>query len=772
MSLDMSEDHWFWVGKGIPDEKRDRRRVFYKSVGLKHPDGRKRQFKVGDTVNMAGDEAIWVAQIIELFQVNAHDPELRHILRTDSLKNESKHHYELKRCTLRWFYNPSDMDWTTLKNCRWPKRLNDEIWFSDHIEKPGYNSVQVIDGRAWLFDNMLEKNEFLANVPEEYDEERDIIRIVRGFVDSKLEDLPARLLFDDELKWLQANPSDDPKLYYNSKRRFENITPSPSKRKRRNHLHSSLREPVNVAEDEFDPVDIKRKNDKRKHRSPHTNQGVQEVSKVRRAVRKRKIMIDDDDESLAKQDNDEESDDVPLSQLRPTRPESKPSDHQASIDLLNDEVRDLVESLNASAFADDAPRPSSRPSEKLDTETPKNAEEDEITPDPAAIKPERKSLARPRAKHVVSSKSKKSASKPSTSTKASDAIIIIDSDDEERAPKAQPQPTSPKLHRVHLGAANRAYRGGRHGKPSMRNRSSFMPTSRERTGISFKKQQKNASRDDSKKTPSVVSIDTASKGRLLPKQRESLVSGVHGQSSPKEDVRMKDSRSISPAMKNGTAGDSDDVSPLNDSSIGVEGRGARQLSGKRLSGDDSGQHQNDAQRRALGAVGKKPKALALPPDLVQPVGNFTETKKGGVGTLTIDGKYENRAQGKPGAKKMGSENVIDVNDSDTEPDDRGLQDEGSSAVKLTQAQRKLAEDVYRIHGCMTDVDKTFVCEKLEWLIDDIVLFHEGRKGSLNAEEYARVLKDQLLEKRQREIGTLGDAPAFKSHPHPRARERD
>eukprot|EP00178_Gracilaria_changii_P024293 TRINITY_DN731_c0_g1_i2.p2 TRINITY_DN731_c0_g1~~TRINITY_DN731_c0_g1_i2.p2 ORF type:complete len:777 (-),score=133.33 TRINITY_DN731_c0_g1_i2:19980-22310(-) len=766
MSSDIVEDHWFWDGKGTPDGKQDRRREFHKSIALKYgEDGTTRRYKVGDTVNMAGGDDTWVAQIIDLFQVNAHDPELRQILRTDSLKNESKHHYELKRCTLRWFYNFSDMDPHSLRTAKWPKILEDEIWFSDHIEKPGYNSVQVIDGRAWLFDNMREKNEFLTNPPEDYDEERDIIRIVRGFVDSTRDHLPVRLLVDGELEWLQANPSQEKDLFHLSKSRFEQRSDSPSKRKRPKHKRTTIREPVNVDEDEFDPADTKLKNQKkRKHPDLHPKE-LQEVTPPRRAIRRRKVVIDEDEESSVQDQENDPSDNIPLSQLK----SSKPRTPSTNIALLNDEVRDLVASLNASAFGDDVddmPVPSARRSAQptaIASQPYVPIDEDEITPAPPKPNHEQNSsVQKGKAKPAIAPGLQKQKPKPSISRdNANNEIIIIDSDDEEPPQKPQLQPRSPKLKRIHPAAANRAYRGGRHGKPSARNRPSFMPTTRERSGASSGKQS-DTNLDKSRHGAVGSAADTASQAKRFLKPNDSVDAKKGAPTRTYEeknvDIRDRDSHNFSAAERNSSFDDGDEIRPVRDSKVSTDGRGT-----KRTAGDDIDRHPNTIKRRALGSPGRK----AIIPDSSSgktqaPAGHSADALMEDVEMSPTGLASGNVVRGRPEARNSTAENVIDVNDSDTDPDDRALQEEGHSILNVTQSQRELAENVNRICERMNAKDKNFLSNQLEWLIDEIILFHDGQKGSLNAEEYERVLRDQLVQKRQREIGSLSEIPVFES----------
>lgn len=724
--------------------KRDRKRIYYKSISVQNVrDNQIREYKVGDTVNMAGGEERWVAQIIDLFQVTPRDPELRQLLRTDSVKNESKHHYELKRCTLRWFYNLSDMDHNTMKKAKWPKSLEGEVWFSDHVEEDGSNSVQVIDGRAWIFATESERTKFLKDPPSDYNENRDKIRIVRGYVDSTRDHLPLRHLAPGELRWLLDNPSPDKNLYENSKLRFAARTksPSPTKKRKPKPRHTTIREPVNVDEDEFEPEESKPSRDREHKKAVRSQHHVAPLRK--RPPRRMKITVDDDEETASNDRDDESRDDIPLSML-------KPHGQDEDIDQVNDEVRDLVHKLNASAFADEeTPIPTSEifnhsdepvVAEPVPTVPPED--EDQITPAP---------VSRLKKRRAVSEKPKPPASKL-----MQNEVIVLDSDDEEPFKTTVPL-QKPKLQRFHTGAANRAYRGGRHGRPSAKNRSSFMPTSKDQASHLSRKKSDTLQTDKKQNfIPAIPDLRTkeASKTKDPMKVDRGSKFGIKDRR-----VSTNDHRSTVAASRNNVVTLDDNEGLVLDQSVGKD---ASSRGTKRTTNLDDARHRLSPKRRALSSSGAKPKPLRL----------RTTEDHAGIEDVEMqevvlpspksprDSAVRDRVQSQ---KQDVGGNAIKPK-SDPDVDDAEIQKESRKALHAMKGHKKALDNIHRIYDDMNDIDQEFIWENLEWLIEESLRFHKGEKGSVNLEEYERILRDRLLAKRKEEIGSLSELPVFKSDP--------
>lgn len=204
---------WEWNWMGEASENRGgpgaSMRTYYQavqaSIGRK-----KRTYRIGDTVCVRAEEKeTWVAQIVNLFEVSREDAQLSSVLGP----SREGVHYDLMRCTMRWFYNYTDLNEDTYRACAVPEWIRGEVYFSDHVEQGGYNDVTVISGRAWLFSSEEKMNAFLYNPNEEYDAEIDKARIVRSFVNS--EELPEymRELEEGELEFLLKNPSMEENLF-------------------------------------------------------------------------------------------------------------------------------------------------------------------------------------------------------------------------------------------------------------------------------------------------------------------------------------------------------------------------------------------------------------------------------------------------------------------------------------------------------------------------------------------------------------------------------
>lgn len=339
-------DEWQWSWED-PGEERHLGRVFHKAVKAYRPyDGVKRIYRLGDTVVMKGEnEDTWIAQIVELFQVKEDDEELREVLQIDLRKINSTHHYELIRVTLRWFYNPSDMNMHTLRSSSCPNHIKNEIYFSDHVEKEGYNDITVIEGRAWLARDKREREDILQNPPKGFLRGMDQVRIVRCFVNSQSPELAVRELDTGELRYLLGHPTADKDLFETSRQRMRGLVNSngtvlqpPSKGtgvKQSRRRRRTIREPIDVEDDEFDPHDRSARADKPEPKiDGNLSSAKSSVKrKERRSFRKKHV---------AKEDNDGVT----------ALPESD-SVRMQSLKQANEEVLDMVASLNQSALPGD-----------------------------------------------------------------------------------------------------------------------------------------------------------------------------------------------------------------------------------------------------------------------------------------------------------------------------------------------------------------------------------------------------------------------------------
>lgn len=207
---------WNWISDGSP--KRPKRyRTHYEAVEASR-NGTRRVYKVGDTVFMGGEEnETWVAQIVDLFQASPDDSVLATVL---SPGGATGPRYDLMRCTLRWFYNYPDLNKDTYRESGVSPWIRDEVFFSDHVEKGGFNDVTVIKGRVWVFKSKEEMQRFLKEPEERYDAELDQTRVVRSFVDSNSTSLHMRELAEGELDFLLKTPTTDKNLYDTAQKRM------------------------------------------------------------------------------------------------------------------------------------------------------------------------------------------------------------------------------------------------------------------------------------------------------------------------------------------------------------------------------------------------------------------------------------------------------------------------------------------------------------------------------------------------------------------------
>lgn len=349
MAVIIEEDwEWSWIGEGRPDSRPNRGRLYFDKIrGVHSGEELDRVYKIGDVVVMNGEQNDrWFAQIIELFQVLENDNELREILHMDSRRNAGSAHYELMRCTLRWFYNVGDVTKDALRRSRIPKPIENEVYFSDHVEKDGYNDVTVIEGLAFAVGSTAALEQFLREPPSRFVDSFDHVCIVRCFINSSIEEPVLRNLDKGELNFLLQNPLPDKDLYSKARQRMMGkgrkapVMKSLSKKRKRH-----TRPVINFDNgDDFDPEDFRPNRGKSEQRLPKG--GSSRDSKGGSRDRRRKHVVSDEDEDAITPAHDpsDKDDDAGPKDLSKRQAEN--------LNAANDEVMDLVSELNASASVD------------------------------------------------------------------------------------------------------------------------------------------------------------------------------------------------------------------------------------------------------------------------------------------------------------------------------------------------------------------------------------------------------------------------------------
>lgn len=226
------ERQWRWKWAGLP-WKRSEGLDYYDAVVQIDPTNRiaSRTFRRGDPVCVNGDggndkSVLWVAQILDFIQVN--DDAMLADVELESEVDPRQQKYTRMRCTLRWFYSENDADLDSLTKAGLPEPIDKEFYFTDDIEVPGFNDVQVIVGRAWLVHNQNERMRFMENPDPMYADACDSVCVVRGYVSSQLE--LTRKLCSGELRRLLERTSGD-QMFLSS---FEEMTGHPFGTPRRN----------------------------------------------------------------------------------------------------------------------------------------------------------------------------------------------------------------------------------------------------------------------------------------------------------------------------------------------------------------------------------------------------------------------------------------------------------------------------------------------------------------------------------------------------------
>lgn len=184
---------------------------------------------------MRGDEnETWVAHLLELFQVHEDDEVLVDALGANHSIDSSKKTLFM-RCTLRWFYGISDMNPDSIASSSLRKTLPEEVYFTDDIERDGFNDVQVIEGIAWLFPSPERLNHFQKSPSHLYNPRYDLLQIVRAFVNNSHPNKPIRKLKKQELDYLLKNPTKDKEMFakaYTIMTGLKLSTNNPSKKRK------------------------------------------------------------------------------------------------------------------------------------------------------------------------------------------------------------------------------------------------------------------------------------------------------------------------------------------------------------------------------------------------------------------------------------------------------------------------------------------------------------------------------------------------------------
>lgn len=334
------------MGEGRPAPKL-RGRVYYDRLrGYHSGEDLERVYKVGDVVVMNGEHnERWFAQIVEFFQVHENDSELREILHMDSRRIAGTEHYELMRCTLRWFYNVGDVDKQSFRRSRIPKPESNEIYFSDHVEKDGYNDVTIIEGLAFLVGSSVARKDFLREPPQRYSEDFDHVCIVRCFINSNIDEPVLRSLDKGELHYLLQNPTSEKDLYEKSRQRMlgkgrskDPVMKSLSKKKKR------IGRPVISFDDEDYDVEERTRRRSKSEAMPKDDRSDEDwqplepkAQKEHKGKERRRKHVVSDEEEGADGDHDmEDAANVDLS-----------TQQAQTLNAANDEVFDLVAELNA-----------------------------------------------------------------------------------------------------------------------------------------------------------------------------------------------------------------------------------------------------------------------------------------------------------------------------------------------------------------------------------------------------------------------------------------
>lgn len=197
---------WSFLGKPLSQDSRR----YYKHAEVRYQaDNSTRIFKIGECVYMSSDDfgGFWVGQIVQMYERAREEQDVDPVQRM--------------RIVLRWMYDLEDIsrDSRRAMHPSFFKRSTNELMFSDGLEFRG-NSIEVIQGRAFLFQNVEEKNSF--HIPKEHSPSDlywpgDKLHIVRYFYGNQSGvPPPVRELEKNELNMLLRNPTTE-KMYKRSR---------------------------------------------------------------------------------------------------------------------------------------------------------------------------------------------------------------------------------------------------------------------------------------------------------------------------------------------------------------------------------------------------------------------------------------------------------------------------------------------------------------------------------------------------------------------------
>lgn len=204
---------WDFLGKATADIEHGRK--YYRAISSRRlSDDWERIYNVGDAVVLnSGDGALWVAQLVNLYEESYEEYETRRM--RDSFPVDESETCKHMRCTLRWFESPGDLSSEAQKLSKVPQPLEDEIYVSDHVENEGFNCVTDIKGMAFLMPSNEERERFDDEPDPRYMQETDRVCVVRGFANSSVDNV-VRVLDDGELECILKYPCQDRRLHDNS----------------------------------------------------------------------------------------------------------------------------------------------------------------------------------------------------------------------------------------------------------------------------------------------------------------------------------------------------------------------------------------------------------------------------------------------------------------------------------------------------------------------------------------------------------------------------
>lgn len=196
---------WKFVGEQRSFDKNTDRYYFNDVKVCNNKTGHERRYTVGDCVYVNTDEEnnSWVGQIVDFF-CNGSPPKDDDEVQVVHDSTTASRMFVV----FRWLYNPLEIDRDSTRALPTPVQtpLKRELYFSDHIDYDG-NPVEVIEGRAFMFQTQRELNRAVQVHPEHFCI-GDIFRLVRYYYGSNSGiPPPIRELEIGELVYLINNPT-------------------------------------------------------------------------------------------------------------------------------------------------------------------------------------------------------------------------------------------------------------------------------------------------------------------------------------------------------------------------------------------------------------------------------------------------------------------------------------------------------------------------------------------------------------------------------------